>query len=305
MGTALAVHSARNGADTVLLATGQDEAVVDAWRQGLREYPASWIRAMSVAAQQQEWSEVMPGAAVVFVAVSSAGLQRVLSEASRIGAPDAIWVLATKGWAPARCRPPARSLRQCSGTCRWSRWPGPRWPPSCSPAHRPACSARPTTSRPAGAPLPPSPRRLRRCSPPATSPGPRPRQHSRMWWRSPSASPRACPSGSAKARLSQFRQRPRRRIRPRHARHAGARGGAGRPGSDRARAGGRRRPVRHLPARPQRPLRAAAGLGRHRQRRDPLDWQHRGGSSRTPQPRSSSPHRPTSTSPPRGSSISR
>jgi hypothetical protein len=34
---------------------------------------------------------------VVFVAVSSAGLRRVLFQAARIGAPGATWVLATKG----------------------------------------------------------------------------------------------------------------------------------------------------------------------------------------------------------------
>src|SRR5512135_3357136 len=99
MGTALAVHTARNGADSVLLATDQDEAVVDLWRQGL-PHPSlrmpfhHYVRCCPA----REWAEVLPAAAVVFVAVSSAGLQRVLSQAARIGAPDAVWVLATKGW---------------------------------------------------------------------------------------------------------------------------------------------------------------------------------------------------------------
>jgi len=35
MGTALAVHTARNGADSVLLATDKDGEVVDVWRRGL------------------------------------------------------------------------------------------------------------------------------------------------------------------------------------------------------------------------------------------------------------------------------
>ncbi len=47
-----------------------------------------------------EWPEVLRYADVVFVAVSSSGLERVLAQAARIGAPNAIWVLATKGWTP-------------------------------------------------------------------------------------------------------------------------------------------------------------------------------------------------------------
>ncbi len=109
MGTALAVHSARSGASSVLLATDHDKAVVDAWRQGLphpslrmpfhhdvRCFPAG------------EWADVLPAATVVFVAVSSAGLRPVLSQAARIGAPDAIWVLATKGWAQDTLQTPSQ-----------------------------------------------------------------------------------------------------------------------------------------------------------------------------------------------------
>ena len=99
MGTALAVHTARNGADSVLLATDRDEAVVDMWQRGL-PHPSlrmpfhHYVRCRPAG----EWAEVLHAATVVFVAVSSAGLRRVLSEAARIGAPDAVWVLATKGW---------------------------------------------------------------------------------------------------------------------------------------------------------------------------------------------------------------
>ena len=109
MGTALAVHSARNGADTVLLATGQDEAVVDAWRRGL-PHPALRLPFHHYVGCRPagEWAEVLPGAAVVFVAVSSTGLQHVLSEASRIDAPGAIWVLATKGWDPGTLQTPSQ-----------------------------------------------------------------------------------------------------------------------------------------------------------------------------------------------------
>lgn len=109
MGTALAVHSARNGASSVLLATDHDDAVVDVWRRGL-PHPTllmpfhHYVRCYPAA----EWADMLPAASVVFVAVSSAGLERVLSQAARIGAPDAIWVLATKGWAPDTLQTPSQ-----------------------------------------------------------------------------------------------------------------------------------------------------------------------------------------------------
>jgi glycerol-3-phosphate dehydrogenase (NAD(P)+) len=99
MGTALAVHAARNGASSALLATEQDEAVVEAWRRGL-PHPAlrlpfhHYVRCPPAG----EWAEALSDAAVVFVAVSSAGLARVLSQAAGVTAPGAVWVLATKGW---------------------------------------------------------------------------------------------------------------------------------------------------------------------------------------------------------------
>lgn len=101
MGTALAVHTARNGADSVLLATDMDSAVVDVWRKGL-PHPAlrmpfhHYVRCRPA----EEWAEALPGAELVFVAISSTGLRRVLSQAAGIGAPGAVWVLATKGWEP-------------------------------------------------------------------------------------------------------------------------------------------------------------------------------------------------------------
>jgi glycerol-3-phosphate dehydrogenase (NAD(P)+) len=109
MGTALAVHSIRNGADCVLLATDRDEAVVDAWRRGL-PHPALRmpfhhdIRCCPA----DDWPQELPGAAIVFVAVASGGLERVLSQAAGVGAPDAIWVLATKGWADDTLQTPSQ-----------------------------------------------------------------------------------------------------------------------------------------------------------------------------------------------------
>lgn len=109
MGTALAVHSARNGADSVLLATDKDDEVVEVWRRGL-PHPSlrmpfhHYVRCRPAG----EWAEDLADAAVVFVAVSSGGLRRVLSEAARLGAPGATWVLATKGWEPDTLETPSQ-----------------------------------------------------------------------------------------------------------------------------------------------------------------------------------------------------
>jgi glycerol-3-phosphate dehydrogenase (NAD(P)+) len=101
MGTALAVHSARSGFPSILLATDRDDAVVDAWRQRMPHPTLQVPFCDHVGCRSAgEWPDVLQDAGVVFVAVSSSGLERVLSQAARIGAPDAIWVLATKGWAP-------------------------------------------------------------------------------------------------------------------------------------------------------------------------------------------------------------
>jgi len=109
MGTALGVHSARSGSRSVLLATDHDEAVVDAWRQR-KPHPSLRVPFHDYVGCRAagEWRETLQNADVVFVAVSSDGLHRVLSEAARIGAPDAIWVLATKGWAPGALQTPSQ-----------------------------------------------------------------------------------------------------------------------------------------------------------------------------------------------------
>jgi glycerol-3-phosphate dehydrogenase (NAD(P)+) len=52
---------------------------------------------------------------VVFVAVSSAGLRRVLSQAARIGAPGATWVLATKGWEQDTLQTPSQVAAEVLG----------------------------------------------------------------------------------------------------------------------------------------------------------------------------------------------
>lgn len=109
MGTALGVHSARRGASTVLLATDHDDAVVDAWHHRM-PHPSLQLPFHDYVGCRTggEWHEALQNAEVVFVAVSSGGLERVLSQAARIGAPDAIWVLATKGWTPGSLLTPSQ-----------------------------------------------------------------------------------------------------------------------------------------------------------------------------------------------------
>jgi glycerol-3-phosphate dehydrogenase (NAD(P)+) len=109
MGTALAVHSARNGASTVLLATDHDEAVVDRWRRGL-PHPSLELpfHDQVRCCPAREWGDELPRAKVVFVAVSSAALQRVLSQSAHLSAPGAVWVLATKGWSPDTLQTPSQ-----------------------------------------------------------------------------------------------------------------------------------------------------------------------------------------------------
>jgi glycerol-3-phosphate dehydrogenase (NAD(P)+) len=116
MGTALAVHSARNGAASVLLATDHDQAVVDRWRRGLPHPSLDLPFHHHVrCAPAGEWGAELQDAEVVFVAVSSAGLPRVLSQAASIEAPRAIWVLATKGWSPDTMQTPSQVAAEALG----------------------------------------------------------------------------------------------------------------------------------------------------------------------------------------------
>jgi len=109
MGTALGVHCSRRGFRSVLLATDHDEAVVDAWRHQMPHPSLQMPFHDHVGCRvDREWHEVLPTADVVFVAVSSGGLERVASEAARFGAPGATWVLATKGWTPDTLQTPSQ-----------------------------------------------------------------------------------------------------------------------------------------------------------------------------------------------------
>jgi glycerol-3-phosphate dehydrogenase (NAD(P)+) len=105
MGAALALHLAATGAEPTLLATDRDGAVLEAWRAG-RPHPALGCPfAQLRCAAPEQWPEVLADARLVFVAVSSGGLERTLAAAAATAAPEA-WVLATKGWQPGTWRRP-------------------------------------------------------------------------------------------------------------------------------------------------------------------------------------------------------
>jgi glycerol-3-phosphate dehydrogenase (NAD(P)+) len=106
MGTALASHLASKHPNVALLATDRDGHVVEAWRRN-EPHPTLQIPFHDLACYPRDrWAEVLPGARLAFVAVSSAGLARVLADLVTEAAPEA-WVLATKGWEPGTLRTPS------------------------------------------------------------------------------------------------------------------------------------------------------------------------------------------------------
>ncbi len=252
MGTALAVHSARTGADSVLLATDRDEAVVDVWRRGL-PHPTllmpfhHYVRCCPA----KDWADELPGASIVFVAVSSSGLEQVLSRAAGLGAPGAVWVMATKGWADDTLQTPSQVATAVLGDVPVVSLAGP------------ALAAEILAGSPTGLLCASADRYARRRAAAAlASPTTAVFTTSDVAGAETAAAFKnvvAVAVGLAEglsdrlgesALVASYRQRPGRRVRPRHARHADACAGAGRPGSDGARAGRRRGSVCHLPARP-------------------------------------------------------
>ena len=108
MGTALAVHCLRAGTPATLLATGLDEAVIDAQRRG-QPHPTLGvpIPAGVDCVEADKWDEPLRRAEVVFVAVSSHGIDAVVRRAAAMADPNATWIVATKGW-------DERTLQSCS-----------------------------------------------------------------------------------------------------------------------------------------------------------------------------------------------
>jgi glycerol-3-phosphate dehydrogenase (NAD(P)+) len=108
MGSALAVHWARHHRDVALLATEHDRAAVEAWRGDL-PHPALGIvtPAAVPCLTPEEWEPALAGAELIAVCVSSPGLETVLRRAAATARPEAVWVLATKGWQPGTLRSPS------------------------------------------------------------------------------------------------------------------------------------------------------------------------------------------------------
>lgn len=99
MGTALATHLARNGQDVTVFATDHDAVALQAWRDR-RPHPAlGVVPAPDVSIRELAGSGADLGRAnMITVAVASPGLVPTISLAARHAAPDAVWLLATKGW---------------------------------------------------------------------------------------------------------------------------------------------------------------------------------------------------------------
>lgn len=115
MGTALASHLAQANANVALLATDRDGHIVEAWRRKA-PHPALQVPFHELPCYPRDrWAEVLPGARLALVAVSSAGLAGVLADVASDAAPEA-WVLATKGWEPGTLRTPSEVARTVLGT---------------------------------------------------------------------------------------------------------------------------------------------------------------------------------------------
>lgn len=116
MGAALATHLARSGADTVVLATEYDDRTVKALRTRSAHPALGVLLPHDIALRDWgDWGESLAAADAVFVAVSSPGLEPVISAAAEHAVPDAIWVLATKGWEPGTLRSPSEVAAQVLG----------------------------------------------------------------------------------------------------------------------------------------------------------------------------------------------
>jgi glycerol-3-phosphate dehydrogenase (NAD(P)+) len=118
MGAALGMHVAGSNPATVLLATQWDGAVVEAWRRG-DVHPALGLAHRSLPCRGYgEWDDVLAGAEVVIVAVSSDGLAAVLGDAVEGAGRDAVWVIATKGWQSDTLQSPAQLVAGLLGDDR-------------------------------------------------------------------------------------------------------------------------------------------------------------------------------------------
>lgn len=99
MGAAIATHLVRRGERAVLFATDHDHAAMRAWRDGDRHPALGVVLDPGVVIRDLAGARALLAEAdMIMVAVSSPGLAPVFSSVAGCAAPDAIWVMATKGW---------------------------------------------------------------------------------------------------------------------------------------------------------------------------------------------------------------
>jgi glycerol-3-phosphate dehydrogenase (NAD(P)+) len=115
MGTALAVQLHRAGQDVVLLATDHDATFVDAHRAGAN-HPAIGTPFPPVELKEHgDWADALGKAEVVVLAVSTAGVEHTVRGVIPMTLPDAVWVVATKGWEETTLRPAGRVVADAIG----------------------------------------------------------------------------------------------------------------------------------------------------------------------------------------------
>lgn len=111
MGSALAILHDRAAVRTALLGTNFDDVSIDACRLGLPHPALGVMLAASIGCHTYgEWADVLPDADRIVLGVSSDGLADVAVKVARSARPDALFVVATKGWDPATLRAPSEVL---------------------------------------------------------------------------------------------------------------------------------------------------------------------------------------------------
>lgn len=105
IGSALALQLARSGRDVRILCTPFDGPFLEAVRAG-RDHPAIGVRIPGAIPlhEHHEWPELLRGAEMIVLAVSTAGLVDTVRTVDEHAPRDALWAVATKGWDEATLR---------------------------------------------------------------------------------------------------------------------------------------------------------------------------------------------------------
>jgi glycerol-3-phosphate dehydrogenase (NAD(P)+) len=147
MGAALAVHAVRSGGEVTLLGTKFDGPTIEACQRGA-PHPALGLPLPAAVRCRAEdaWVEVLGAADEVVLAVSSAGLADVVEDAAARVRPDAVWLVATKGWDEKTLRSPSEIVAASLGpTARLATLAGPALAPElvAGASTGVVCAARP------------------------------------------------------------------------------------------------------------------------------------------------------------------